>query len=334
MTLNNKNWLKKEVSRLYLSGYSQENIAKEVNISIGMVNALVNEIIESDDTADLQRQIAIVSKKTGVDIKQIAANLRWKNKIKQSSLDDRKIERFIDGMDILFNKYNIAPSTAEKLFFSLIETMLKKNLEPHRLEEEIKLKLTELETITAQIQANDKLLEESNAKLDKEQESLKIRQKDLDQFREVRLYLDLYGHSELSGEFAALARAMVDFKNLKFDPNDIVSKYENMISLSSANEKLDAKLQRSEKVFEAYKRKQEEEEARWKEYYNAFQIFMSLVKDGLKPEDIFNVVHIIKKDFPQNSITQLVEGIRTYGSISAATWRLERQYEAETEPML
>ena len=76
MMLNNKNWLKNEVLRLYLSGYSQENIAKEVNISIGMVNALVNETIESDDTADLQRQIAIVSKKTGVDIKQIVSNSR------------------------------------------------------------------------------------------------------------------------------------------------------------------------------------------------------------------------------------------------------------------
>ena len=76
MTLNNKNWLKNEVLRLYLSGYSQENIAKEVNISIGMVNALVNETIESDDTADLQRQIAIVSKRTGVDIKQIVSNSR------------------------------------------------------------------------------------------------------------------------------------------------------------------------------------------------------------------------------------------------------------------
>ena len=76
MTLNNKNCLKNEVLRLYLSGYSQENIAKEVNISIGMVNALVNETIESDDTADLQRQIAIVSKKTGVDIKQIVSNSR------------------------------------------------------------------------------------------------------------------------------------------------------------------------------------------------------------------------------------------------------------------
>ena len=76
MTLNNKNWLKNEVLRLYLSGYSQENIAKEGNISIGMVNALVNETIESDDTADLQRQIAIVSKKTGVDIKQIVSNSR------------------------------------------------------------------------------------------------------------------------------------------------------------------------------------------------------------------------------------------------------------------
>ena len=76
MTLNKKNRLKNEVLRLYLSGNSQENIAKEVNLSIGMVNALVNETIESDDTADLQRQIAIVSKKTGVDIKQMVSNSR------------------------------------------------------------------------------------------------------------------------------------------------------------------------------------------------------------------------------------------------------------------
>ncbi|MDW0283439.1 MAG: helix-turn-helix domain-containing protein, partial [Nitrososphaeraceae archaeon] len=83
MTLNNKNWVKNEVLRLYLSGYSQENIAKELNISVGTVNTFVSEIIQSDDTFDLQRQIAIVSKKNGVDIRDIAANLRWKNLIKQ-----------------------------------------------------------------------------------------------------------------------------------------------------------------------------------------------------------------------------------------------------------
>lgn len=49
-----------------------------------MVNTLINEIIKSDDTVELQRQIAIVSKKNGVDIKQIAANLRYKHIIKQA----------------------------------------------------------------------------------------------------------------------------------------------------------------------------------------------------------------------------------------------------------
>ncbi|MDW0342430.1 MAG: LuxR C-terminal-related transcriptional regulator, partial [Nitrososphaeraceae archaeon] len=88
MTLINKSWLKSEVLRLWLSGDSQEAIANQIKISVGTVNSLVNEIMKSDDTIDLQRQIAIVSKKDGVNIKHIATNLRWKNLIKQSSLDD------------------------------------------------------------------------------------------------------------------------------------------------------------------------------------------------------------------------------------------------------
>jgi len=118
MTLTNKSWLKNEVLRLYLSGDSQENIANKLNMSVGTVNNLLSEIVKSDDTIDLQRQIAIVAKKNGVDILQIAANLRWKNKIKQSSLDDRKIEKFLDVMDILCNKYSIPPSTSANQLFS------------------------------------------------------------------------------------------------------------------------------------------------------------------------------------------------------------------------
>jgi hypothetical protein len=82
--------------------------------------------MKSDDTIDLQRQIAIVVKNDGVKIKQIAANLRWKNLIKQSSLDDRKIEKLLDVMDSLFNKYNISPTAAANQFYSIIETMLRK----------------------------------------------------------------------------------------------------------------------------------------------------------------------------------------------------------------
>src|SRR6476660_9658029 len=120
MTLQNKNWLKNEIFRLYLSGDSQENIANTLKISVGTVNNFISEIIKSDDTVDLQRQIAIVAKKNGVDIKQIAANLRWKNKIKQWSLDDKKIEKFLDVMNMLFNKYTIPPATAANRLCSII----------------------------------------------------------------------------------------------------------------------------------------------------------------------------------------------------------------------
>jgi len=94
MALKINSWLKNEVLREYLSGEPQEGIANKLNISVGTVNNIASEFIKSDDTIDLQRQIAIVAKKNGVDIMQIATNLRFKNKIKQSSLDDRKRKNF------------------------------------------------------------------------------------------------------------------------------------------------------------------------------------------------------------------------------------------------
>jgi hypothetical protein len=127
---------------------------------------------------------------------------------------------------------------------------------------------------------------------------------------------------------------MIDFKNLNYDPKEIISKYENMISLTRAIEKLGPKLQKSEEFLESNIRKKDEEEAKWKDHYNAIEIFTDLVKNGLRGEDIFRVINIINKDFPEKTISQIVEDIRTYGSLSAAVWRLERKYDAITESML
>jgi hypothetical protein len=334
MTLKNKSWLKNEAFRLYLSGESQENIANKLNISVGTVNNFVSKILKSDDTIDLQRQIAIVAKKNGVDIMQIAANLRWKNKIKQSSLDDRKIEEFLDGMDILFNKYSIRPTTAVNQLFSLIEITLRDNIEPHRLEEEIKSKIIELKRINAQIEIRDKLLGETKTRVEKEQERLRIKEKNLEQFGQVSRMLKLFECPEFSSEYGMVARAMIDFKNLGYDPKVIVAKYEKSESLTKMNQKLEAKLQQSEKALESYRSKLNEIEDRFKDYDNAFEIFNSLVKDGLSGDDIFMAVHVLKNDFLKMDREQLLQDIRMYGSIAAARWKLQRGYEAETESMI
>jgi len=330
MTLINKSWIKSEVLRLWLSGDSQEAIANQLKISVGTVNSLVNEIMKSDDTIDLQRQIAIVVKKDGVKIKHIAANLRWKNLIKQSSLDNRKIEKFLDVMDSLFNKYNISPPAAANQFYSIIETMLRENKEPHKLEEELKSKISELREIDNQIETNKKLLEESKAAVE-EQKILKIKQKDLDQFRQMSQLLEMSEYPEISTKYSTVARVLIDIKKMGYDPKIIVSKYEEFESLAKANQNLEEKNLEAERMLRHYKNKLDEEEARWKDHGNSFGIFTRLLKAGLKVEDIFMVVNVLKNDYPRSGIEQLIEDIHTYGNIAAAKWKSKREYESESE---
>ena len=175
------------------------------------------------------------------------------------------------------------------------------------------------------------MLEGTKARVEEEQKRLKIKQKDLDQFRQISQLLELREYPEFSPEYGTVARALADMKEMGYDPKIIVSKYEEFESLAKANEELKAKLRESERMLQHYKHKLDEEKARWKDHGNAFENFTRLIKDGLKDEDIFMAVNVLKNDFPQSGIEQLLEDIRTYGNITAAKWKLKREYEAESE---
>lgn len=259
MTLINKNWLKSEILRAYLSGDPQGVIASQLNISIGTVNGFVSEIIKSDDTIELQRQIAIISKKNGVNIKQIATNLRFKNLVKQSSLDDKKIEKFLDAMDNWGNKFSISPTALAKQLFSIIEMTLRENMEPDKLDELIKSKTSQLREIQNQVEISNNLLEETKVSVEEEQKRLKIKQKDLDQFRQISNLLEIYEYPEFSTEYGNVARAMIDIKELGYDPKIIVSKYDEFNSLTKASEKLKKDMGELEVVLRSYRRKSDEE---------------------------------------------------------------------------
>jgi transposase len=272
-------------------------------------------------------------KKNRVNIKQIAVNFRFKNLVKQSSFDDRKMEKFLDAMEILINKYSIPSSDAASLLFSIIETMLRENIEPRKLKEEIKSQIAELREIGNQIETSKKILEETKATAEEQRKKLKEKQKDLDQFHEISMLLEVYKYPEISTEYGALVRAMIEFKKLGYDPKVIVSKYEEFESLTKANEELEAKLKDSEQLLQHYRRKSAEKEAKWKDRGIAFEIFARLIKNGLKEEDIFMAVNVLKNDFPQSEIKPLLDDIRTYGNIAAAKSKLKREYEEENEAL-
>lgn len=139
---------------------------------------------------------------------------------------------------------------------------------------------------------------------------------------------------ELSIEYGNLARAMIGIKNLWYDPKAIVAAYNQSESLIKENETAGTRLHESEKILESYERKLEEQKARWADDYDALEMFKRLKRDGLSSENIFMAVHVLKNDFTKKDIAQLMQDIRTYGSIAAARWKLQRQYEAEPGTML
>jgi hypothetical protein len=241
------------------------------------------------------------------------------------------MEKFLDAMDTYGNKYSMSPSSLANQLFSIIEMTLRENIEPDILEELIKSKISRLREIDSQIETSNRLLEETKTNVEEKQNRLKIKQKDLDRFHQFSGLLEIYDLPEFSTKYGEVVHALVDMKKMGYDPNIIVSKYEEFESLNEANEKLEKKVQESEKLLEHYKRMSDKEEARWKDHHGAFEIFSRLIKDGLKEEDIFMVVNVLKNDFPQSKIEQITEDIRTYGNIIAAKLRLKREYEAESE---
>lgn len=245
---------------MFLSGESQKAIGNQLKVSDGTVNNLITEIIRSDDTVDLQRQIAIVAKKERVSIPQIAANLRYKNLIKLNMLDERKSEKFLNALDLLCNKYSIPLSDSAKQIFSIIEIMLRENVEPHKLEEIIKSAVDELRELERRIKSKSKLLEDTKVKVDEEQKRLKIKEKELNAFRQIMSLLEMYNYSEFSSEYGAVARAFIDIKKMGYDPKAIVSKHNEFVNTTEEIKQLKVNVRKFEKIMQYYKRKQEEEQ--------------------------------------------------------------------------
>jgi hypothetical protein len=205
--------------------------------------------------------------------------------------------------------------------------MLRENKEAHQLDEELKSRISKLRELNNDIETSIKSLEETEATVEEKQKRLKIKDKDLDQFHEISDLLQLYKYTELSTELFNVVRVLADINNLGYDAKVIVFQYARLESLTKANEKLKRRLQEKVRELEIYKRKSDEEQARWKDHNKAFEIFIRLVKDGLKEEDIFTAAHILNNDFTPDRIKELLEEFRTCGSIPEVKLKLKREYE-------
>jgi hypothetical protein len=91
-TISDDTWIRKHICDLWLNGDSQEHISTKLEISVGTVNKIVQDLTSKDQQLVLMREISLSAKKNDIDIPQIAANLRYKNAIKRLGLDNDKLE--------------------------------------------------------------------------------------------------------------------------------------------------------------------------------------------------------------------------------------------------
>jgi len=153
MTIQNKDWLYNETLRLYLSGMSQEQIAREMHVSEGTINTVIQDLLKSVDILRLQREVAIASKKTGIQIINLVSNMAFANAIKLRAFADNKIEAVLGAINSSFvNGGNLDADTVSAIFVELCDLVSKNHISPNELLKELRSKYDELFGLSLQVQ--------------------------------------------------------------------------------------------------------------------------------------------------------------------------------------
>src|SRR5919197_5720763 len=89
--------VKRKVIQQWLSGDSRPKIAIDNNIGEGTVGSIVNyfKIGLDNSEFDSARELALQAKKQGLNLSELASNLRLHNFIKTSGASEDQIESFI-----------------------------------------------------------------------------------------------------------------------------------------------------------------------------------------------------------------------------------------------
>lgn len=325
MTITNTEFLRNEILKLFLSGYTQQEISSQLNLSEGTVSQFIGDLANSDDSYRLQRQIAIALKKSGIELIQVAANLRWVNRIKLMALDDAKLEKFLVALQFYFKNNEIDPQMAAECLSSLLHTIFQSQIEPDRVKDEIESRYLELSTIKEKIRENKKTLYDSNSRLEMILRKNKVKKENIELFMKFRTIFALYD-LDIQKIFD-LARIAKNFEDLKWDLKSILSVFGEFNAVTDEISKLKKKCEEIQIILQKYRSKAKAEEIEWGKRYESLKIFENLIQTGLKPEDILAVSHILKNDFPQNLIPQLIEEISTYGTILTAKFKLEAELD-------
>jgi len=326
LTIRDKEWITSQIARMCIKGLSQEEISRELNISEGTVSAIMQDLLASDDTLIFQHEIAVVCKKAGIPIKQLASNFAFSNAIKKKAFDSNKIDSMLLALHSVYSADGtISPDTAANLFLQICNLALKNDIPLDELYCQIDQKYRELDKLIQQVNEIKRILVELQNKKQQVLEENKVTCQELECFVNFREDCEEVGLD--FNDRKQILNVLYDIDEMDQDPNRIVDEMKKIRFLKLEHMRLLEEFDKKAEVLEGYRKKELEQRNRWGTYSSTVDLLNSLLVRGVDPYLISQTIDIIHKHNDYSSVDELAIDIDTYGGIKAAISKKNRELE-------
>ena len=324
MTIYNKEWLRSTIIRLYLSGLPQEEIASETETSEGTVNAVIQEAILEDNILKLQREVAIISKRTGVSVQQLASNLAFENSIKRLAFDKGKIDTFIKAIQNKFTQDGrLDPDLVAKIVLQIADMAMKKNLGLEELAPSIQRIYNELNALDEVIKNKKKFIRELRKAEIHALDKNNTTRKELNHSIRLRKSFENAGLDIKKED--EVKNVLSNIREMNFAVTHIIDELKEIRGLKDTKNELEQSISSLQNIALTTSEKIKELERNIEYLGPAKDTMIKLLQRGIHPDVITNIFDIVRKH-PPAFLESLSTDIDTYGGTQAAIYYIRTEY--------
>jgi len=322
----NREWLKTQILRKYLSGLSQEQIAIEFDISEGTVSAFLQESRQLDDTLILQHEIAVVCDKYNLPIQELASNLAFSNALKKMAYENNKIDLLLRVLNkIIVEDGSFSPEKIVTLILQICNFMEVNGLsleETHRKTEEKSKQLSEIKKNI--IESKKIILKTEEAKI----QALRKKRVTLAELRRFTVCKKAFEYAGIDFKnFKQITNVLSVIRELDCNPDLIIDEMKKTRVLEFRKFCLEKDCEEREKNLQIYKKK-EQDRTMYNDSYNvAVDLVNKTLIKGVTADEIVSIFDTIINNKFYLSIPDFIKNIDTYGGMESAIFKIKRELE-------
>jgi hypothetical protein len=307
------NWIRRQVINLWFDGYSQDEIAKKMGISVGKINGIIQQFCVREEPVARVREMVVSASKNGISIDQLISNLIYANALKKFGLDHDKFESLFKGLEHIFGKNESNPEKAAKLIYQIAEIAYKEQKSLPEILDSLNSKIEQDRILEDKIKSNDLKLKSNN-----------VTNEELQEIKYLKNSLKEYDVSEID----KIINFINNVREVDYDPAKLIQFASNHSSISQEVESI-TKLKMEELTFLA----DTERESSLKR--EAIHTYEKLSKKGYSEQGIADFLEVLdtmiqkKKGSPNGGnslIGELRNDLTTYGDLLVAKIKLTCEY--------